>query len=84
MKMEMKSFQVRLSSDVYDVVKEMAEERNTSIADIIRDSLEARAIAAAYVREGKRLYWEDPRTKERVEILIPGLSMRAIRRRRAV
>ena len=77
----MKSFQVRPSDDVYEVMKDIAETRSTSLADIIRESLESYAIGWHYAEEGKRLFWEDAKTGERAEVLIPGLSARRLRRR---
>lgn len=72
----MKSFQVRLSDETHDVLAEMARDRKTSLADVVRDSLEVYSIASMFAREGRRLYWDDPRTGERAEVLIPGLMMR--------
>jgi len=77
----MKNFQVRLADEVYDAIKEIAEERHTSIADVIRDSLEAYAISCVYAREGRRLFWEDLGSGERAEVLIPGLALRNLRQR---
>ena len=77
----MKNFQIRLADDVYDEIKSIATERNTTIADIIRQSLELYAIGAMYAREGKRLMWENPRSGERADVLIPGLTLRAARGR---
>lgn len=77
----MKNFQIRLADEVYEAIKEIAEERKTSIADVVRESLELYAIASTYAREGRCLMWEDPRTKERAEVLIPGFTMRRLRAR---
>jgi hypothetical protein len=74
----MKNFQIRLADEVYEVIKEIADERKTSIADVIRESLELYAIASTYAKEGRSLIWEDPRTRERAEVLIPGFTMRRL------
>ena len=75
----MKNFQIRLADEVYEAIKEIADERKTSIADVIRESLEVYAIACTYAREGGGLVFEDPRTHEGAEVLIPGLTMRGLR-----
>lgn len=77
----MKNFQVRLADEVYEAIKEIAESRSTSIADVIRESLETYAISCLYAQEGKRLVWEDPSSGERAEVLIPGLALRNLRQR---
>jgi hypothetical protein len=77
----MKNFQIRLSDEVYEAIKDIADERKTSIADVIRESLEVYAIASTYAREGRRLFWDDPRTGERAEVLIPAFTMRGLRAR---
>lgn len=75
----MKNFQIRLADDVYDEIKAIAQERQTTIADVVRQSLELYAIGALYARQGKRLMWEDARTGDRTDLLIPGLTVRALR-----
>lgn len=70
--MTMKNFQVRLADEVHETVKAIAEERSISIADIIREALEIYTVGVAYAEEGKRLVWEDPKTGEKLQILIPG------------
>lgn len=77
----MKNFQVRLADDVFEAVKEVAEARSTSIADVIRESLETYVINCVYAREGRRLMWEDPATGEKAEVIIPGFSLRGLRQR---
>jgi hypothetical protein len=77
----MKSFQVRLSDDVYEAIRGIAEARNTSLADVIRESLESYAIGCSYAEEGKQLFWEDPKTGTRAEIVIPGFTVRRLRPR---
>jgi hypothetical protein len=77
----MKNFQVRLADGVYEAVKEVADARSTSIADVIRESLEAYIINCMYAREGRRLMWEDPTTGEKAEVIIPGFSLRNLRQR---
>ena len=77
----MKNFQIRLADEVYDTVKEIAESRHTSIADVIRESLEAYAIGCLYAQEGRRLVWEDPQTGEKAEVIVPGFSLRNLRQR---
>jgi hypothetical protein len=49
-------------------MKAIAEERNTSLADGIREALEIYAIGVAYAEQGKRLVWEDENTAG----IIPG------------
>jgi hypothetical protein len=77
----MKNFQIRLADEVYEAIKELAGERKTSIADVIRESLELYAIQSTYAREGRRLMWEDEETGDRTEVLIPGFTMRRFRAR---
>ena len=74
----MKNFQIRLSDEVHEAIKSIAKERDRSIADVVRDSLEAYVIGCLYAREGRRLTWEDPTTKERAEVFIPSLTMRTL------
>lgn len=72
----MKTFQVRLSDDLYDAIKEVADSRDATLADFVRESLEAHVINSHYAREGKRLFWENPESGERAEVLIPGFAFR--------
>jgi predicted transcriptional regulator len=71
----MKSFQVRLSDEVYEAVADIAKMRETSIADVIRESLEIYTIGVSYALEGKRLTWEDPATGEKAQVLIPAFAI---------
>lgn len=68
----MKNFQVRLSDEVHETVKVLAEEREISIADVIREALEIYTVGLAYAEDGKRLVWEDDRSGQKLELLIPG------------
>ena len=77
----MKTFQMRLADEIYEAIKEIADERRTTVADVIREGLEAYAIGAFYAREGRSLFWEDPRTGERAEVMIPGFTFRRLRER---
>jgi hypothetical protein len=77
----MKNFQMRLSDEVYEAIKEIADERDTSIADIIRESLQVYVIGTEYARDGRTLLWEDPSTGTRTELLIPGFTVRNLRQR---
>ncbi len=79
----MKNFQIRLADEVYEAIKQLADERKTSIADVIRESLELYAIQSTYAREGRRLMWEDEETGDKTEVLIPGFTMRQFRARQA-
>jgi hypothetical protein len=75
----MKNFQIRLSEEVHAAVSEIAEERSSSIAEVIRDAIETFAISCVYAREGRRLVWENPETGERTEVLMPGLALHQLR-----
>jgi len=77
----MKSLQIRLAEEVHEAVKAIALSRNTSIADVIRESLEIYVIGYNYASEGKRLIWEDPSNGERAELLIPGFTRQSVRQR---
>jgi hypothetical protein len=76
-----KAFQMRLSDELHAAIKEIADERDTTVADVIRESLETFAIGVCYAQEGKRLYWEDPKTGERAEVLVPGYTLRSMKER---
>ena len=71
----MKNLQVRLSDEVHETLQEIARERQTSLADIVRESLEVYGMGVMYAKEGKHLVWEDPISGRRAELLIPGLTM---------
>lgn len=77
----MKNFQMRVSDDIYEAIKEIADSREESVADVVRESLEAFVIGTLYAREGKRLFWEDPANGNRAEVLIPGFTIRKFRER---
>jgi len=79
----MKNYQVRLADGVHATLREIAEARDVSIADLVRESLEVYAVAYFYAQEGKQLFWEDPDGK-RAEVLIPGLTVDGARRRHAI
>lgn len=51
------------------------------IAEWIRGAIERHVIEMAYAEEGKRRYWYDDETSERVEVVIPGLTLQRLRRR---
>ncbi len=77
----MKNYQMRLSDEVHTTLKEIAEERGVSIADLMRESLELFVIADIYAKEGKRLFWEDTDNGTRAEVLLPGFTLRRMRDR---
>jgi hypothetical protein len=77
----MKTFQVRLSDELYEAIKEISHSRDASLVDFVRESLEAHVINSHYAREGRRLFWEDPHTRDRAEVLIPGFAFRRLRDR---
>lgn len=74
------NFQVRLAEDVYGALKEMADDGDKPVAMVIRDSIEMYAAIQDFIRQGRRIYCEDPQTGDRSEILIPGLSLRLRRK----
>jgi hypothetical protein len=76
----MKNLQVRLPDDVYEIISDSANARGASIAEWIRGAIERHVIELAYAEEGKRLYWYDDETNERVEVVIPGLTVQRLRR----
>ncbi len=70
----MRAFHVRVTDRVHQLLKQMADARGISLADVVREALEVYAIGASYAEQGKRLTWEDPNTGEKVELLIPGFT----------
>ena len=70
----MKSFQIRISDEIHRTLTEIAKARQISIADVIREALEIYSIGIVYTQEGKNLVWEDPKSGEKIQLLIPGFS----------
>jgi hypothetical protein len=80
----MKSFQLRLNDETYETIADLADRRESSIADVIRNALELFAIADHYSSEGQRLYFEDRVTGEKTQLVIPGLRRPKRREERAL
>lgn len=70
----MKSFQLRLSDNVYKVIKDIADKEETSIADVVRKSLELYSILSKYLLEDKKVFIYDLISKEKIELFILGLG----------
>jgi hypothetical protein len=67
----MRNFQVRLADQVHEDMKAIAEEREISIADVVREALEIYVAGVAYSEQGRKLVWTNENTGERTELLIP-------------
>jgi hypothetical protein len=78
----MKNFQVRLTDELFAAAKEMADQRGTSLADVIRQSLEDAAIASIYAAQGRQLFWMDLKSGTRTEVVVPALTLRMLRKTR--
>jgi Ribbon-helix-helix protein, copG family len=74
----LKNIQLRLTPDVHEAIKDIAQERGMTIADLIREALQFYQLNLVYMENGKRLYYQDPVTGDRVEVIPPGL-MRSLR-----
>ena len=74
-KIAMKNVQVRFSDDLYKGLERLSKEEGAALADVVRKSIQLYAIAAHYRKEGKVLLWEDRTTGERVELVIPGITL---------
>ena len=70
----MKTFPVRLADQVHKEIKLLAEKRGISIADVVREALEIYSLGASFAEQGNRLTWEDPKSGEKFEVLIPGYT----------
>lgn len=70
-----KNLQVRLADGVYRAIKAIAEERETTVTEVIRQALEVYSLGFKYAQQGRRLVWEDSSTGEKAELLIPGLGI---------
>ncbi len=66
-----KNVQIRLSSQIHELLQEEAHSRRMSLADAVREALEVYLIHCAYSEEGKQLLYEDPKTGNRVEVVLP-------------
>jgi hypothetical protein len=73
----MKNFQIRISDEIHRTLRQIAKARRISIADVVREALEIYAIGVIYSQEGKNLVWEDPKTGDKIQLLIPGFSRAA-------
>jgi len=73
MEVKVKNFQVRLPDRLHSAVAGLAAEREISIADIIRESLELHILLGDHFKNGSRIFAENVRG-ERSEILILGIS----------
>lgn len=69
-----RSLQLKLGPPAYAMVKHLAEMRQKTIAEIIREALEIYSIGITYAAEGKQLVWEDRKTGEKTIVLIPGFT----------
>ena len=68
-------FQIRLKDDLFDEVRRIAKEQEATMADVVRQSIDFYAISTMFARDGRRLLWEDPVTKARTDVMIPGLTL---------
>jgi hypothetical protein len=76
----MKSFQLRLSDDLHDKAVDLSLTRETTVANIIRGSIDIYSLLVEAALQGKRLGWEDPITGEKTSLVIPGLGRKRDRK----
>lgn len=69
-----KNLQIRLGPKAHEQVRQIAEHREKSIADTIREAIEVYAISLAYAAKGQPLFWEDADGKKTM-VLIPGFNI---------
>lgn len=74
-----KNVQLRLSSDIHATLLYVAKMCSVSLADVVREALQVYLMHFHYTRQGKQLMYEDPETKNRVEVKIPGFTSRVRR-----
>ena len=68
-----KNLQIRLGPQAHEQVRRIAERREKSIADTIREAIEIYAINLAYAAKGQPLFWED-KDGQKTMVLIPGFN----------
>lgn len=68
-----KNLQIRLRPRAHEQVKRIAERRERSIADTIREAIEVYAINLTYAAKGQPLFWED-NDGNKTMVLIPGFN----------
>ena len=73
-KLKLKLVQVRLGEAVHKGLEEIARDEGVSITDILRKSIQFYAIGRNYRKEGKTLVFLNPKSGEKVEVLIPGIT----------
>jgi hypothetical protein len=71
-----KNLQIRLGPQAYEQVKRIAERREKSIADTIREAIEVYAINLAYAERQQPLFWVD-NDGNKTMVLIPGFNTSA-------
>jgi hypothetical protein len=69
-----RNVQLRVESDLYETLKDVARRKGTSIAECIREALQLYLISIAYSDDGRQLMWTDPATGQNTEVLIPGIT----------
>ena len=70
----MKNVQVRFSDEVYGGLNTIASEENTTLADVVRKSLQLYGILRAYRKEGKILAVLNEDRGLHAELVIPGIT----------
>ena len=70
----MRNFQVRVSDELYDHIKSLADDQEKTVAHVLREALDVRIQSEPYARAGRKLIVLDPKTGESVGLLIPGLT----------
>jgi len=68
-----KNLQIRLGPQAHEQVKRLAELREKSITDTVREALEVYAINIAYAQKGQPLFWVDAEGN-RTMVLIPDFN----------
>ena len=70
----MKNVQVRFSDEGYGGLDNIAREENTTLADVVRKSLQLYGILRAYRKEGKILAVLNEDRALHAELVIPGIT----------
>ena len=70
----MKNVQVRFSDEEYGGLNNIATEENTTLADVVRKSLQLYGILRAYQKEGKILAVLNEDRGLHAELVIPGIT----------
>lgn len=62
--------QMRLSNQQFKIFNAVAREEGATKANILRKSIQLTSIMKNYQRQGRSLFWEDPKTKTRIKVIL--------------